>query len=68
MGFTPNQDQPLVITKAVLKEIDDLMLGKPIPSDNLSYREAQQMIVLEGLRLWANSYGITLPFGINLGD
>jgi hypothetical protein len=66
MGFKPNQDQPLVITRQALKEIDELMLGKPIPSDNLSYREAQQLIVLEGLRLWANSYGITLPFGIDL--
>ncbi len=64
------QTTPLVITKAVLKELDEKSVGQLIPQiDSLNYREAQQLMLLTALKQWIEShYDTKSQFEFNLGD
>lgn len=63
----PDSNTPLVITRASLQELQEIATKQQVPSD-LSYVEAQQVMILTALVTWIKSYGITPQFEINLKD
>lgn len=62
----PDQNTPLVITRQVLKELEEIAVVNPIPEQSLNYAEFQQIIVIRALAKWIESYAITPQFEIKI--
>jgi hypothetical protein len=65
----PDELIPLVITRQVLSELDTDAVTLHIPGiEKLTYREAQQVMLLTALQRWIASYGLAAQFEINTDE
>lgn len=65
--FDEDTNTQLVITKSLLERMNNiaLILGPPPKSHALSYRELQQVLLIESLRAICEEHNVILPIKLD---